>query len=102
MNESYVPYDCQVLLTYPINDTNYEITEIYNINNLVSNFNFSHFGNWNENDELNVPIKDFYKRRYDLNGTMFGASVNCHIVDGVIQFCKKNSSRPRQKMLKTT
>ena len=77
INGTYIPYNCQFLLTTPDKNSSYEILEMFNINYRTLDFSTTHFGTWNKTKELDVPISDFYSRRRDVNGSVFGVSTFC-------------------------
>lgn len=83
IDQSYIPYDCQFLLIKQSNKTIYEIFEFYKINNRMKSFKVTYFGTWNKANELTVPKNDFYGRRLNMNGTLFGVLSSCSRLNDV-------------------
>lgn len=72
-----IPYNCEFFFINQINNSSYKILEIYSMNHVDPDFSVTYYGTWDETKGLDVPIKDFYARRFDLNGIILGVPNDC-------------------------
>lgn len=62
--ELMVPFDCEFIIVQKNNRNDYELTEIYEIENRTF---FLDFGMWSQERGLRIVNESFYSRRRDLN-----------------------------------
>lgn len=65
-NMLVIPYDCEFIIIQPTNDSNFKITEIFTIENMIF---YLEYGDWDFQNGLKVNDKFVYLRRSNLNGT---------------------------------
>lgn len=65
----YVPYNIQLLIAenqIKENNNVFSISEIYQPGSVIFK---RHFGTWSKKKGIEIPEKDLYKRRFNMNGT---------------------------------
>lgn len=68
----YIPYNCQFLVIV-MHEQSFKILEIYNMKIYTWGLYQNIFGLWDEINGLIVDKKEFYKRRFNMNGTIMAA-----------------------------
>lgn len=77
-----IPYNTQLLISEDVNKDFSCISEIYHPR-IYSPVMFTrHFGTWSENKGIEIPEKDLYKRRFDMNETEIVVSLKNVCITG--------------------
>lgn len=79
----YIPYNCQLLIVR-LNIRGYHsIDEVYHPKIATYDHFQTRFAIWNKKKGLKIPEIDFYKRRWDLNGTSLKARYSVSLLWGI-------------------
>jgi hypothetical protein len=71
--DSYIPFDCELLVARRGKDGEITLTEVYNIAKGRPLLSY-HFGYWISETQYNFPSTDFYSRRPSLQGLLISAA----------------------------